>query len=743
MGALALPFIVLYLLRRGLRDRAYFKGLRERFGSLPEKPTVPGGVWLHAVSVGEVMVAAQWARAWKRERPASPIYVSTTTLAGRRVADQRFAGLAEMVFFAPVDYRFAVRRLLRRLRPSAVIVFETEIWPNLYREAKRAGCALAVVNGRISDHAWPKYRRLSWFFRAALQWPDRILAQDETAAARYRALGAAHVETGGNLKYDFDPHTLHPPRFVEQIAAGRTVWIAASTMPPAFEGDIDEDHAVLDAFAQLSGVLLILAPRKPERFDAAASLLERRGLRFVRRSEGRAIADPQVLLLDSVGELSGTFSLADVVFMGGTLAARGGHNILEPAAFGKAVITGPHMQNFAGIEREFRAAGASVAIASPAELAGAVRRLLEEEGERERIGDRARALANARRGATRRAVDTLLSLPALPRHAPYPWLRPLAWLWRAGLEAHRRLARPRTMQTAVISVGGLSMGGAGKTPFVLWLTAKLCDAGARPAILTRGYRRASSESLVLAPGAAASRELTGDEAAIYARRAHAALGIGGDRYAAARRIEAEHSPSHFILDDGFQHWRLARDCDIVLVDALDPFAGGIFPAGRAREGFSALRRADAVVLTRAYHPHPALTEAIAQSTRAPLFRSRPVATGWRTLTGAPFEGSFENAVAFCGLANPAAFWLTLEELGIRPSERHAFPDHHRYSAAEIQRLNAPLLLTTEKDAMNLPEGCGARVVYLEISIEIDNWPALLELILSKSRSHRFSASPPA
>ncbi|MDX2152394.1 MAG: tetraacyldisaccharide 4'-kinase [Bryobacteraceae bacterium] len=739
LEALALPFIVLYLLRRGLQNPEYFRGIGERWGRLPEEPTVPGGVWFHAVSVGEVLLAAQLARAWKSERPESAIYVSTTTLAGKRAARQRFEGLAELVFYAPIDYRFAVRRVLRRLRPSAVVILETEIWPNLYREAKRSGCALLVVNGRISDKAWPRYRPLGRFFQAALQWPDRILAQDAIAAARYRALGAPRAEVGGNLKYDFDPSAVRAPEQVRKIAQGRVVWIAASTMPPAFDGDIDEDDAVLDALAPLPPeVLLILVPRKPERFDAAARKLEQRGLSYIRRTQAQAAGKPRVLLLDTVGELSATFALADVVFMGGTLAARGGHNILEPAAFGKAVIIGPKMQNFAEIDREFRAASAVVPITSAAELGAAVARFIADPAGRAAIGEAARNVAAAKRGATRRAVEAIAAIPVLPRHVRYPWLRPFTWLWRAGMSLDRFLAARRRLHAPVISVGGLSMGGAGKTPFVLWLAERLRESGAKPAILTRGYRRAATHPVVAPAGGEANRECQGDEAAIFVRRAVATVGIGADRYAVAQKIAA----THFVLDDGFQHWRLQRDCDIVLIDALDPFAGGVFPSGRAREGFESLARADVVVVTRSYRPNAALEAAVRAVTNAPLFYSRPAPAGWRRWDGTCYEGSLDGAEAFCGLANPATFWLTLESLGVRPARKHVFPDHHRYAHRDFERMAAPLLLTTEKDAMNVPPPCAERVVYLEISMDIDNWPDLLALVLSKSSSQRFTSSPP-
>ncbi|MBX5496873.1 MAG: 3-deoxy-D-manno-octulosonic acid transferase, partial [Bryobacteraceae bacterium] len=399
--ALGLPVLLLYLLQRGLRDRRYFEDLGERFGFLPFfRMTAPGAIWLHAVSVGEVLTCVELTRKLREQIPGAPVFVSVGTVAGRSIALQRLAGVVDGVFYAPLDYRFSVRRVLRRLKPSVVVVLETEIWPNLYREAKRFGCGLVIVNGRISDKAFPKYRSWRWFFSTVLAWPDAILAQDERSAKRYRELGAERVEPIGNLKYDFRPVGELPEalaRFLED-QKGANIWIAASTMPPAEPGDVDEDDIVIDAFQRLAArypdLLLLLAPRKPERFEVVAEKLAKAGVSFVRRSSlPAALAPPGVLLLDSIGELSRLFGAADVVFMGGSLARRGGHNVLEPAAFGKPVVVGTHMENFAEIAAAFRNAGAMVEVASPDELAPAIARLLDDPGEGERIGSIARQLA--------------------------------------------------------------------------------------------------------------------------------------------------------------------------------------------------------------------------------------------------------------------------------------------------------------------------------------------------------------
>jgi len=324
------------------------------------------------------------------------------------------------------------------------------------------------------------------------------------------------------------------------------IWIAASTMPPRDPEDPDEDDAVIEAFRRLAaehpGLLLIQVPRRPERFEAAAAKLTAAGVPFVRRSvlDGttRALPLPGVLLLDSVGELSGLFAVADVVFMGGTLASRGGHNILEPAFFGRPVICGPHMENFPDIFQEFRARHACFEIRNVSELAFATGALLRDPEMRARLGTAAREIAEARRGATDRALHEIANLHAraLPRYRPaavaYPFLWLLSKLWRLGgrLKRSRALARRERLRTPVISVGSLTAGGAGKTPFVLWLAGRLHAAGYSPAFLTRGYRRRAPEKYtILAPGASEAPARTGDEAQLFLRSGLGAVGMGADR----------------------------------------------------------------------------------------------------------------------------------------------------------------------------------------------------------------------
>lgn len=773
--------MALYLLYRGIRQRAYFTRIGERLGFLKSLPpaslhtTSSAAIWFHAVSVGEVLSAVELIRRLREERPDAAIFVSTSTLAGRALAEQRLIGsnqgLARGIFFAPLDYISIVRRMLRRLRPAAVVILETEIWPNLYRESKRAGASLLIVNGRISDRALPRYRSASGFFRHALIWPDAIFTQTDEDARRFVIAGAPtdRVSTAGNLKYDFNPPASGiAPDIAQFLDRHRpeAVWIAASTMPPKEPSDSDEDDVVIAAFAAIKrpGLLLILAPRRPERFDAAAEKLARAGIPFARRTSIDATPDnARALLLDSIGELAALFERADVVFVGGTLASRGGHNILEPAYFAKPVIVGPHMENFSAIAEEFFAQHAMLRIAGPDQLASAVTGLLDDPEHARSVGAKARELAMSKRGAVERITAEIrsyadLGVPNPPRTlAARVALTPLSWIWRAGHSINMLCGaglRPAlSLETKVVSIGALSMGGAGKSPIVAHLAQRLHAAGRNPAILTRGYRRKSSGIVIVPRGETASIDQTGDEAQMFVRAGHAHLGIGADRFEAGRQIELAGErttplgpapPGIFLLDDGFQHVRLKRDENIVLIDAQDPLAGGVFPLGRLREPFENIARATAIIVTRVDRERSiaGLERLIRRyNQHAPIFRSRVIPREWIRFDGAvSCPTPFRRVGAFCGLGSPGSFWRTLDELRLEVAFRRVFSDHHPYSPSELRRLAAQAsaegveaLVTTEKDVMNLCEGASALLAphplyWLKIGVEIEREDELLGIL---------------
>ncbi len=781
---LFLPVVALYCLARLAGNPAYRRHFAERLGILPRSftPTNSGAIWLHAVSVGEVASALPLLRALRAEEPLVCLFLSTATVAGRQFAEEHAAAEVNGIFYCPFDYASCLRRVLRVIQPALLIVLETEIWPNLYAETKASGAQLAIVNGRISKRTWPRYRLARRFFGPVLQLADVILVQGEEDRCRYAELGAPEdrLSIAPNLKYDA---AAAPRRIALDTFGAQQVWVAASTVGPNERGSlvkhaIDEDDLVLDAFEALAPefpkLLVILAPRQPARFDPVAGKLADRKIPFLRRTTMKTLSSPKlelpgVLLLDTMGELAGIYHLADAAFIGGTLAPRGGHNILEPAAAGVPIVVGPHMENFEAIAADFRSANALRQIAKPEDLAPAVRDLLQNGRE---LGARGSRAVESRRGTAEAIAQRLWPLfyAACRRNVFNVFTRsalaPLSVLWTKGGKLKRRqgghfalAARPIT--PPVISVGGITMGGAGKTPFTIFLVKRLLARGFSPAILTRGYRRRyPSEYVILAPGTKISAAVTGDEAQIFLRSVPVPVGIGAKRYETAQILLRQFPEiDTLVLDDAFQHARIERTFDIVLIDGLDPFGGEeVVPLGRLREPLSALARADLFVVTRAEQAlrYQAVSRRLEQlNPAAPIFRTRLLARSWHlypdgqtlpTLAG-------RRVGAFCGLGNPENFWRTLQLLGIDVVFRWSFPDHQAYTPTDMQRLahqarlaGADILVTTEKDRINCPNHlenviAPLDLAWLAIELELENEPgffAVLDRALAQNRPKLFT-----
>jgi 3-deoxy-D-manno-octulosonic-acid transferase len=417
---------VLALLPRFLLDAArhgkYAAGLKERAGALPRFDA--GGrpvVWLHCVSVGEAQAARPLARALAQGYPRHALVVSTTTLTGQRVAREAFRGHAALVFYFPFDWAWSVRRALRAVSPSLVLVMETELWPRFFRECGRAGVPVALVNGRVSEKSFGRYKLIKPFIRRVLADLSLAAAQSEADAARLVGLGLPRERTRvtGNVKFDIEEAAGEP--LTEElrrrfgVSRDRPLVVAASTHAP-------EERVVLEAFrllnAEANRPRLLVAPRHPERFAEVAALIEASGLSWARRSDEPRDADAacDVVLLDSIGELRAVYPLAEVVFVGGSIAPGGGHNVLEPALSARAVVTGAHTSNFKTIVAALLEQRALVQLPdtdddeAPRVLARALRELLGDEAKRRRTGERARAVLEQNRGATARTVELLAPL---------------------------------------------------------------------------------------------------------------------------------------------------------------------------------------------------------------------------------------------------------------------------------------------------------------------------------------------
>lgn len=404
--ALVLVLGAPYWLFRMATSGKYREGFGERLGVVPKRlgATSDGPViWVHAVSVGELLAAVRMIEDLRKELPAWRIVVSTTTRTGQGLARQRFG--KENVFYFPLDLAFAVRAYLRALTPRMLVLMETEFWPRLLVECRRAGIPVAVVNARISDRSWPRYQRLRFLWRRLLGSLALVLAQSEIDVARLKAIGAANVRYGGNLKYDIRAADAAAVTLAleKEIAPGTKVVVCGSTL----EG---EEEMLLDAAPADS--LIILAPRHPERFEVVARLLERRGRPWVRRSQWIALPAPlkagAVFLLDSIGELASIYSLATVAFVGGSLIAAGGHNPLEAAQFRVPIVMGPHYENFRAIVERLRAEDA-IRVVQVGGLGKELKALLSDM-ESKAIGERAFRVFSSEAGATARAVSALVEI---------------------------------------------------------------------------------------------------------------------------------------------------------------------------------------------------------------------------------------------------------------------------------------------------------------------------------------------
>jgi len=410
----SLPYWLFQMMRHG----KYRRGLGERLGRVPARLqlTAEHGpvIWVHAVSVGEVLAVAglvEELRSGSQHR----ILISTTTDTGQELARKRFG--EGNVFYFPMDFAFAIRPYLRELRPQMVVIAETEFWPNFLRLAHASGARIAVVNARISDRSWPSYRRFRGLMQRLLAHVDFFLAQTSEDAARLKEIGAApeRVRVSGNLKFDIPAPAA--PAIVESARAS----IAGDNAGPVLVcgSTVDgEETLLLKAFenvlVQHPRAVMILAPRHPERFTAVAALLEAMSIRFCRRSvwTGESLASG-VFLLDTIGELAALYALADIAFVGGSLVPRGGHNIIEPALHGVAIVVGNHTENFRDIVGLFQSRDA-VRIVGPAELPLVFLELLANDAERKGLGERAAGTMRSQIGATARTVHELQQLLARP-----------------------------------------------------------------------------------------------------------------------------------------------------------------------------------------------------------------------------------------------------------------------------------------------------------------------------------------
>jgi 3-deoxy-D-manno-octulosonic-acid transferase len=412
--ALAAPRLIYRAAAHGKYRRGW---LQKFFGLVPRRVGEGPCLWFHAVSVGEVNLLAPLLSEIARRQPGWRCVVSTTTMTGFATAEKKYPSLT--IFYCPLDFSWAVRRALRRIRPTCLLMAELELWPNLISAARRSGARVAVINGRLSERSFKGYHRLRWLFGQTLAQIDLIAVQNDEYAERFLTLGAAAsaVHITGSIKFDgaqTDRHNTATERLrrLAGIADGDLVFLAGSTQ----EG---EEEAALATYRELAveypRLRLVMVPRHPERFESVAALLGRSGLEWQRRSrleqEG-ARPSARVMLVDTIGELGAWWGTAAIAFVGGSLGNRGGQNMIEPAAYGAAVCFGPNTKNFRDIVEQMLAHRAAVVVANATELTGFVRRCVADRAYAESMGSRARALVALQLGATERTYQLISPLAA-------------------------------------------------------------------------------------------------------------------------------------------------------------------------------------------------------------------------------------------------------------------------------------------------------------------------------------------
>ena len=424
--SLGLLVLIPHFLYQALAHGKYVEGLRQRLGSLSP---IAGGrplIWLHCVSVGETQAARPLVDRIRKEFPGHALVVSTITRTGQKLATDVFGRHADGIFYFPFDWRWSVRRALRAINPSVVLLMETELWPNFLRECKTREIPVALVNGRISRQSYRRYSLIKFFLRRVLESVSIAVMQSEADASRLQQLGmrADGIRTAGNLKFDAGAVPSAGEKTAEirerfGLGRGAPLILAASTHAP-------EEKIILDAFKQLTAsqpARLMIAPRHPERFAEVASLIQSSGMTWARRTESprAADADANVILLDTIGELPATYTLATVVFVGGSIVDRGGHNVLEPAAQGAPVVTGAHTHNFHAIVNLLNEADAIVQLppldgdSASVDLASVLNELLINPQRRTELATRAKQLIASNQGAAKRTIEIITPLLSIKR----------------------------------------------------------------------------------------------------------------------------------------------------------------------------------------------------------------------------------------------------------------------------------------------------------------------------------------
>ncbi len=743
-------------------------------------------IWIHGASVGEIVATSPLVKQIRKEMPDRPVLVSAFTVSGYNMAKQIIPEADDIIFF-PIDIPFVSESIVRRIRPGIFMPVETELWPNFLRAIRELHIPVMMVNGRISESSVKNYRYLFSIWDDMLSTVSRFCMQSSIDADYIVRLGADRkkIFITGNTKFDqtYAEVTAEDlKKYREELGIGDAypVIVAGSTHPT-------EEKALLDAFRDIREkypeARLVIAPRKTARSDEIARLASSYGYEAGYRSkmlEGKRKPYP-VLLIDTIGELGRIYAVGDVVYVGGSLIKHGGHNVLEPAAHAKPIIVGPNMQNFKDSYALLSKVGACKMIHTESELEGELLDIIEDDARREKMGEASMQVIRENRGADVKSIaylKELLELTALPskKYPAYPvntrnitdeggerlrhgdaliqyifeivngprtsftgwilvsFLGMLSYLYEFGVSCNLYMyklgfLRPERLPCCVISIGNITVGGTGKTPTAQKVADLVRSLGYRVVILNRGYRSHWDKELgVVSDGTKIYMTAyeAGDEAYLMAKMlAGVPVIIGKSRAVTGKYAVEKFNAEVIIMDDGYQHWQLERDLDVVLIDTLNMFGpGGVLPSGTLREPLSNLDRGDLFLLTKtdqsSVFNRVQVRDIIAEYNRgAPIMESihHPknfveIADWYKGITYnyiALDDLRGQQVMVFSAIGNPFSFEQTLSSIGLKIQEAVRYPDHHDYGMVEMQYIsdrargeNVVAMVTTAKDAVKIP-----------------------------------------
>lgn len=775
---LVVIIIIPVFMIRSVREKGFVERIKQSLGFFPEGALDPVAkkncIWVHAASVGEIVATSPLIKEFRKEFPKSPILVSVVTTSGYEMAN-RIIKDADSIIYFPLDLPFVAASVLRRIHPRIFLNVETELWPNFFMTARQMHIPVMMVNGRISEKSVRRYKYMFSILTDMISTVKFFAMQSQIDANYIMELGAPKelVVVTGNTKFD-QTYTDVTPEEREKILSdmglkdAEGIFLAGSTHR-------GEEEYVLQAFKAVrkthKNLKLVIAPRELLRTREVIGICRRAGFKVGTRTElqKRPPAGEDVIILDTIGELGQVYSIGDVIYVGGSLVTHGGHNILEPAAHGKAIIVGHHMENFKDTHALFKNRNACITVNSPEELVEETKKLFDNPAHRKQLEDETLKIVLENRGASRKSAELLkkfLTAYEAKENARHPrttqkienlrtyfiylihskesdgffmtFLMGLFYIFSLVYEqlVNLKLLAYKTgilgkekLNCYVISLGNITVGGTGKTPTAQRLARDIRDMGYRVVILNRGYRsKWHGEVGIVSDGKNLHMDAAeaGDEAYMLAKHLpNVPVLIGAER-AVTGKYAIEHFGAEVaILDDGYQHWQLIRDMDILLVDAVNVFGNGhLLPRGTLRESMSHISRADVCLITKIDQAESGAGEYIRETVHkynanAKIVESIhqprcfiPLAEWFINLAseGISVESiSGKQIMAVSAIGNPASFERTLRDLGAEIKESIRYPDHHEYTVREMRdvleqadALGAESIVITEKDAVKIP-----------------------------------------